>query len=486
MLPSLRSVGVVWKTAEANSEANVRLARQICKELGIELIEATIDSSSAVREAAASLTQRGIDALWVGGEVMVLTAVDTLIATIKSAGIPVFTSMPGNAERGTLFDIGADYHEVGRLTGDLAARILQGIDPATIAVENVMPERLIVNRQALNGLKAGWSIPADVARRARFVGDPTPAANTPAAGAVLGEPRRLALLQYVNSQDVEDSERGIRDGLRDAGFAEGRDFSWQVRNAQGDMPTLSTLVDAALSDGADLLFTLSTPTLQAAMQRARNVPVVFTFVADAIAAGAGKSASDHRANVTGVPTTSAYEELLDIVQECLPRARRLGTLFVPSEVNAVYNKDRLAEAAQRRGLQLVTVAANTSAEVADAALSLLARDLDAITQIGTNLTTVAFTTIARPAQRAGVPVFGFLSSDATHGAAVVVARDYYDAGHQAASMAARILRGANPATIPFAALQTTRVLINEEAAHAVRLPIPASVRQRAAATPSKR
>ena len=127
-------------------------------------------------------------------------------------------------------------------------------------------------------------------------------------------------------------------------------------------------MDAALSDGADLLLTLSTPTLQAALRRAGDVPIVFTFVADAVAAGAGRSNEDHLPNVTGVPDGGAYEELIDIVSACLPGARRIGTLFVPAEVNSVYNKERIEKAATRHGLELVAVPVNTSAEVSDATL----------------------------------------------------------------------------------------------------------------------
>ncbi len=298
--------------------------------------------------------------------------------------------------------------------------------------------------------------------------------------ASVGKTWKVDILEYVNVLDVEEGEKGIRAGLREAGLVEARDYELLVRNAQGDMPTLTTLVDAALSEGADMLITLSTPTLQAALQRARDVPIVFTFVADAIAAGAGRTNEDHLPHVTGVPTTAAYRELLAAVRECLPAARRVGTVFVPAEVNSVYNKDQIAHEAQQLGIELVAVAANTSAEVPDAALSLLTRNVDAVCQAGGNVTGAAFASIAQPAQRAHVPVFGFLSSDLDNGAAVVAARDYFDGGRDAGMMAARIMRGERPAAIPFQPLQTTRILINLNAARATGLTIPQSLRARAA------
>jgi hypothetical protein len=119
---------------------------------------------------------------------------------------------------------------------------------------------------------------------------------------------RLHLVQLNDTLDVEEAERGVRKGLEDAGLVEGRDYETMVRNAQGDMATVSGLIDAALTDRADLIITFSTPTLQAALQRAKSVPVVFNYVADAVAAGAGTSDTSHLPNVTGVYLLGAYAE----------------------------------------------------------------------------------------------------------------------------------------------------------------------------------
>lgn len=287
----------------------------------------------------------------------------------------------------------------------------------------------------------------------------------------------LALIEVV---DTLDAERGIRAGLAEAGLVEGEDFRFTVRNAHGDMPTLSALVDAAVTDRADLLMTLSTPTLQAALRRGGKLPIVFTFVADAVAAGAGSSLEDHLPNVTGVPTLSAYAELVELMLECFPDARRIGTLFVPAEANSVVNHRRLVEEGKKRGVDVVALPVNTISEIADAADALASEDIDAIVQVGSNLTTNGFAAIARSAQRERVPLFGALSSDADNGAALVVARDYYDGGIRAGRLAARVLGGESPEGIPFEPLDTSRILANPDAARTMNFTIPESILARAA------
>ena len=231
-----------------------------------------------------------------------------------------------------MFDVGLDFRELGRLTGVLAGRVLAGTDPATIPIRDAqheVPRRLVVNLLAARGLRQPWTIPRDVARTATVLVDETGthARTPPPTHAALAKTWRIDLVQFNNVLDVEESQEGVLAGLREAGLVEGRDYVTTVRNAQGDMATVSGLIDAALSEHADLLITFSTPTLQAALQRARSVPIVFNYLASPIAAGAGTSDTDHLPNVTGVYMAAAFKEMLALIRACLPAARTLGTLL---------------------------------------------------------------------------------------------------------------------------------------------------------------
>ncbi len=163
MYPGLKRVGVVWNTAEECSEACVLKARKKCKAMGIELLEANVDNSVGVLEAAKSVVERGAQAIWVGGDNTVELAINSVVAAAREGKIPVFTNDPATVKRGALFALGADYHQVGVLSGDLASRILNGLNPATIGVKNIVPERLVINKQALRGLKDPWKIPPGLA-----------------------------------------------------------------------------------------------------------------------------------------------------------------------------------------------------------------------------------------------------------------------------------------------------------------------------------
>lgn len=171
MFPGLKRVGVAWNPAEANSRAFVEKAREHCQRVGIELLEANVENSNSVLESEESLVSRGAEALWIGGDVTVSVAADSVIAVGRKARIPVFSITPGKPDRGTLFDYGADFYQIGRQTGTLAANILRGADPTKMPIKNEVPINFVVNTTVLMGLQQRWQISQKVLERANTVVD---------------------------------------------------------------------------------------------------------------------------------------------------------------------------------------------------------------------------------------------------------------------------------------------------------------------------
>ncbi|HSD59408.1 MAG TPA: ABC transporter substrate-binding protein [Burkholderiales bacterium] len=287
-----------------------------------------------------------------------------------------------------------------------------------------------------------------------------------------GRKWNVHIIEYNDVLDVKETEEGILAGLREAGLVEGRDYELHVSNAQGDMATVSALVDSAVTQGADLLITLSTPTLQAAIRRGKGKPVIYAYVASGIAAGAGTSDTDHLPQVTGVTIVAGYAQMVALVREHFPQIRRVGSLFVPAETNMVFHRQQLEEAAGKAGLEVVVVPVSTATDVPDAAQALVGRGIDAVMQMPGNLVASAFGSIARAASQAHLPVFAFQKAQLEQGAMVVVAREYFDSGRMAASLAARVMRGESPAHIPLQNFTRTRLLLNPEAARAAGISLP--------------
>jgi putative ABC transport system substrate-binding protein len=168
---ALRRVGTVWNPAEACSQACMQVARSTCKEIGVELLEAQAENSTAVGVAASSLLARGVEAIFIGGDNTVEIAMNMIVKLANEDRIPVIACAPGHADEGTLIGLGADYVEVGRAEGELAADLLSGRDPATVPIINLTPNKLALNLSVLPRLQAKWMIPPDILESAAIVID---------------------------------------------------------------------------------------------------------------------------------------------------------------------------------------------------------------------------------------------------------------------------------------------------------------------------
>ena len=170
--PRVEKVGVAHNPSESNSRRFMELARVSCRQRGIDLLEAAVENSSGVVEAVQSTIARGAEAIFIPGDTTVASVCDSVVHVAAQAGVPVFTVVPGKPDRGTLFDVGFDFREVGLLAGRLAGDLLDGRDPATVPIGETareIPPRLTINLVAPGVDRRAWRIPDDLLAQAKVV-----------------------------------------------------------------------------------------------------------------------------------------------------------------------------------------------------------------------------------------------------------------------------------------------------------------------------
>lgn len=251
--PELKRVGLAWNPAEVNSEVCTLEARKTCKGLGLDLLEANVENTAAVKEAVASLIDRQVDALLVGSDVTMLGAIDVVVKAGNDAGIPVFTCIPGNAKKGTLFDIGANYYEVGRTIGRVAARVLEGESIANIPVEMAIPPKLFLNKLAAKNLKGNWSFSADVLKEADSLIDETgqhdkaPPKKHDGTSARTPNPEHRSFKQEAG--DVWKLKKIWKPGIfSHVNFFDAEDADLQAADARGDTPHRKGIAESTVPD----------------------------------------------------------------------------------------------------------------------------------------------------------------------------------------------------------------------------------------------
>ncbi len=167
--PQLKRVGLPWNPSQSNSETYTKIARTAAPQLGIELMEGSVDSTPAVGEVVDSLVGRGAEAILTTGDLTVSLAIDAVVAEALKGGVPVFSTLPDTARRGVFLALGGDYYQIGRETGDLAARVLGGEDMSRIPVQYSLPMKMMINPGTTAKLKSIWTFPPDVQAKASVV-----------------------------------------------------------------------------------------------------------------------------------------------------------------------------------------------------------------------------------------------------------------------------------------------------------------------------
>lgn len=483
--PTLARVGVVWNASESNSAAQLALARETCMRLGIALLESTVDNTAGVAEAAAAVVARGAEAVWVPGDVSVIVGIDGILAAARKNHIPVFTVIPPNVKRGALFDVGADYAAVGHQVGLLAGDILNGRDPATVAIDNYMPETLALNRQALADLRPGWSIPDAVASRAALIIDeqgveqaraaPAAPATVPVPAPQPGRTYRVALGYFAPDASRDLCEQGLLDGLAKLGFVRGQNLTLTATHAQGEMINIRPMLVNLDHTPVDAIVTFSTPVLQGALTAVREKPVVFTFVTDPLAAGAGPSFAQHHANVTGIGSLPPLADLLRLTQLALPGVKRIGTLYNSGEANSVKVIGIMRDLCRAAGIELVEITAATTGEVIQAAQAVVSRHVDVFYLPSDNTAYQAVEAVAKTANDAGIPLIGEDGAYLDRGFLFTAGPGFYYSGQAAAAPLARVLLGTAPADIPLANVSVSEGRFNRAQMKRLGLTIPESV-----------
>ncbi|WED22638.1 ABC transporter substrate-binding protein [Vibrio sp. JC009] len=163
MLPGLKTIGVVYNPGEANSVSLLTLLRDATKAQGIELVESTALTTSAVQSATQAISAES-DVLYAMIDNTVASAIEGMTIAANQAKKPVFAATTTYIEAGSIAALGFDYYQIGVQTADYVADILDGKNPGDIPVRVAKGSDLVVNKTVAD--KLGITIPQSILDRA--------------------------------------------------------------------------------------------------------------------------------------------------------------------------------------------------------------------------------------------------------------------------------------------------------------------------------
>jgi putative tryptophan/tyrosine transport system substrate-binding protein len=293
-----------------------------------------------------------------------------------------------------------------------------------------------------------------------------------------GRTYRIGFSQLVDHPALNATRQGFIDGLKSAGFEIGKNLMLDYQNAQGDVGTARNIAEKFLAGGVDMLAPCTTPVVLATIRVARDskTPVVFGCVTNPVQAGVLQSADKPTGtNVTGFYTVPPVGRNLDMFLAIKPGIKTIGTIYNSGETNSeALNKLAKAEA-EKRGMTWVAATITSSAEVKNAADSLIGR-VDAIVTLQDNTVASAYEAVIRAARDGKVPWFALDVLAVERGAIAGLAQHQYQNGVDwARKVAVPVLAGKAPGTMVPVEAEVFETHVNVAAAKSVGLTVPASM-----------
>jgi putative tryptophan/tyrosine transport system substrate-binding protein len=291
------------------------------------------------------------------------------------------------------------------------------------------------------------------------------------ATSAYAEKKLVVITQIVDHSSLNSNNKGIRDALK------GRDIKIIFQNAQGNVAVQSQISKKFVSMNPDVMVGISTPSAQSllATRKDAQIPVVFSAVTDPVSAKLVANFPKAGNNLTGASDYPPVEELIKIVKK-ITRAQKIGVIYSSSEANSVQTVSRIESS--RGPLILLKVSVNNSAEVKQAAASLIDR-VDAIILPSDNTVFSALEALINITNKTKIPVFSFDSDSVKRGVMLSIGFNQYDVGYNAGEKIAQILDGEDAGTIKITTPSKTELVINKKTQNRIGLLIPDAIYSKA-------
>ena len=288
---------------------------------------------------------------------------------------------------------------------------------------------------------------------------------------------RIVVLANESSSAID----GLRHGLGDLGYLEGRDFkldyAWAGTNS-GRFPALAADV---IRQNPDFIVTWGTPAALAAKNATTTIPIVMGAIGDAIRTGVVTSLARPGGNITGLSSLAVELEAkrLELLKSLAPQISRVAVLWNSDNPSLKVSSQITIAAAQKLEVKLSFVS-TTEEPTLEAVLGRIGRQRPEGLLVMAEPSLIAQgQKITAFAAKARLPAVYAYPEHAQAGGLLIYATSYYDLFRRAATYVDRILKGAKPGDLPIEQPTKFDLIVNLKTAKALGLTIPQTLMLRA-------
>ena len=290
---------------------------------------------------------------------------------------------------------------------------------------------------------------------------------------------KISIVQIVEHPALDAAREGFLETLKKNGYEEGKNLTVDYQNAQGDQTILQSIAQKFATDKPDMVLAIATPSAQAMAGASKDIPILITAVTDPVEAKLVNSAEKPGTNVTGTNDMNPIKDQFDMLKKIVPNAKKVGVIYNAGEVNSQVQVKIAKEVAANLGLEIIEATVTGTADVMQAAQSLMGK-VEAIYIPTDNTVVSAAQTVIQVTDQNKIPVFAGESGAIEKGGLATIGINYKNLGQQTGEMALRIIDGAKPQDMPIESQKNFDIIINKKNADLIGITIPEEILNRAA------
>lgn len=275
----------------------------------------------------------------------------------------------------------------------------------------------------------------------------------------------VAITQIVAHPSADAVAQGVKDGLKEAGYIDGKNITLVFENAQGSIATSIQIAQKFVGMHPDVIIPITTPSTQAVVSAARGteIPIIFSAVTDPIHANVVTDMMHPGGNVTGATDGPPISSQLALIKEIMPNLETLGVLYNPGETTPSKIAQQVDDLSREMGFRVIKISASKVSDVA-MAFQKAVNEVDAIYVPLDNTVLSAMEQVVSLSYEHNVPVFSSDSHSVTQGALASVGFSHYETGRKTAEMVVKMFKGEKPGNMRVASPATTDIYLNLKSA----------------------
>jgi putative ABC transport system substrate-binding protein len=293
---------------------------------------------------------------------------------------------------------------------------------------------------------------------------------------------RIGFLHAASPQGSDAQLQAFRDGLRELGYVEGKNLQLELRWGEGKLERLPALAVDLVQAKVDIIVAVTSPSVAAARQATRMIPIVMPLSSDPVGDGLVASLARPGGNITGLSVMAP--ELggkgLQLLKEMFPMvSHAMAVLWNPAYVGMRARFEQAQVAAPAVGLTVRSMEVRDAREL-DAAFEAIVREHpEALLLLVDPFTRSQRSRIVEFAAEQRLPTIYESSEFVDVGGLISYGPNILDQFRRAATFVDKILKGAKPADLPIEQPTTFELVINMRAAKALGVKFPDSILLRA-------